>query len=112
MNCPRCCVSLTEQEAEHKCYSCGWQVTIPVDWIKLVSDDIRNEYPLTEELLREIITCRCPFKIDVAYEPVKEPPLLQCSECHNTESCAGAMARQWNHGRCMHCGGYFRVVRA
>lgn len=42
----------------------------------------------------------------------KEPPLLQCVSCRNTESCAGAMARQWNHGRCAHCGGYFKVVRA
>lgn len=42
----------------------------------------------------------------------KEPPLLQCVECKNTESCAGAMARQWNHGRCMYCGNYFKVVRA
>jgi septal ring factor EnvC (AmiA/AmiB activator) len=42
----------------------------------------------------------------------KEPPLLQCIDCRNTESCAGAMARQFNHGRCLHCGGYFKVVRA
>ena len=42
----------------------------------------------------------------------KEPPLLQCVDCKNTESCAGAMARQFNHGRCLHCGGYFKVVRA
>lgn len=39
-------------------------------------------------------------------------PLLQCVDCKNTESPAGAMARQWNHGRCMHCGGFFKVVRA
>lgn len=42
----------------------------------------------------------------------KEPPLLQCSSCNNTESCAGAMARVWNHGRCQFCAGYFKVVRA
>jgi ATP-dependent exoDNAse (exonuclease V) beta subunit len=42
----------------------------------------------------------------------KEPPLLQCADCRNTESCAGAMARMFNHGRCVHCGGYFKVVRA
>jgi hypothetical protein len=42
----------------------------------------------------------------------KEPPLLQCVDCKNTESPAGAMARQFNHGRCLHCGGYFKVVRA
>lgn len=39
-------------------------------------------------------------------------PLLQCIDCHNTESPAGAMARYFNHGRCVHCGGYFKVVRA
>lgn len=43
----------------------------------------------------------------------KPGPLLQCIECHNTESPAGAMARTYfNHGRCMHCGNYFKVVRA
>lgn len=47
-----------------------------------------------------------------AVGPPKEPPLLQCADCKNTESCAGAMARMFNHGRCMHCGGYFKVVRA
>ena len=41
-----------------------------------------------------------------------EPPLLQCADCRNTESCAGAMARVFNRGRCMHCGGYFKVIRA
>lgn len=41
-----------------------------------------------------------------------EPPLLQCPDCGNTESCAGAMARQFNRGRCLHCGGLFKVVRA
>lgn len=39
------------------------------------------------------------------------PPLLQCIQCHNTESPAGAMARAFNHGRCLHCGNYFKVVR-
>ncbi len=39
-------------------------------------------------------------------------PLLQCTDCGNTESPAGAMARQFNHGRCLHCGGFFRVTRA
>ena len=41
-----------------------------------------------------------------------EGPLLQCVDCHNTESPAGAMARYFNQGRCLHCGGYFKVVRA
>lgn len=43
---------------------------------------------------------------------LKESPLLICVDCKNTESPAGAMARQFNHGRCMHCGGTFKVVRA
>jgi hypothetical protein len=42
----------------------------------------------------------------------KDPPLLQCISCKNTESCAGAMARELNKGRCLHCGSYFKVVRA
>lgn len=41
-----------------------------------------------------------------------EPPLLQCVDCRNTESPAGAMTRFFNRGRCLHCGGYFKVVRA
>jgi hypothetical protein len=41
-----------------------------------------------------------------------EPPLLQCIDCKNTESPAGAMARHFNHGRCLHCGGFFKVIRA
>ncbi len=124
------------------------------DWISLVAEDIRKEFPLTEESLREIIYKHHPggdWMMKAAEElashfsfgrgadsyvtdeqrqnvannyleiiirhwynppPVKEPPLLQCSECHNTESCAGAMARAWNHGRCQFCAGYFKVVRA
>jgi hypothetical protein len=39
-------------------------------------------------------------------------PLLQCVDCRNTESPAGAMARYFNQGRCLHCGGWFKVVRA
>ena len=50
---------------------------------------------------------KIPFNV-----PQPEPPLLQCADCRNTESPAGAMARQFNHGRCLHCGGYFKVVRA
>lgn len=42
----------------------------------------------------------------------KQHPLLQCIECKNTESTAGAMARVFNQGRCVHCGGYFKVVKA
>lgn len=52
------------------------------------------------------------FDVKVWAEEDKEPPLLQCADCRNTESCAGAMARYFNHGRCLHCGGYFKVVRA
>jgi len=44
--------------------------------------------------------------------PPAPPSLLQCVDCRNTESPAGAMARHFNHGRCLHCGGYFKVVRA
>lgn len=61
-----------------------------------------------------IITEHCPFKPGVAYEEVvaRPGPLLACIDCKNTESPAGAMARQFNHGRCVFCGGYFKVIRA
>lgn len=52
------------------------------------------------------------LKHHLEQEPPREPPLLQCPDCHNTESCAGAMARYFNQGRCLHCGGYFKVIRA
>ena len=42
----------------------------------------------------------------------RENPLLQCIACHNTESPAGAKARSFNHGLCLHCGGSFKVVAA
>ena len=41
----------------------------------------------------------------------KKHPLLQCIDCRNTESTAGAMARAFNQGRCL-CGGYFKVIQA
>ena len=56
--------------------------------------------------------CRACIQHIIDALPTKEPPLLQCIDCRNTESPAGAMARQFNHGRCAHCGGYFKVVRA
>lgn len=50
---------------------------------------------------------------DIIRKSMPEPSLLQCINCNNTESCAGAVARQhWHPGLCMHCGGAFRVVRA
>jgi len=69
-----------------------------------ISEDVESKFA-------DIIQKHCPFKPDILYVEAKDPPLLQCVFCHNTESCAGAMARVWNHGRCMHCGGAFKVVR-
>jgi hypothetical protein len=124
---------------------------IPRDWVKDLSADIRKEFPLTEEKLRELVKKHCPFEEGVAYEPVVdraayamqllknvgvdvtcgacaevaftglttlghtcERTLLICvnSWCRNTESPAGAMARAFNHRRCLHCGGAFEVLRA
>lgn len=84
------------------------------DWALEAAEEISQfEWDVSKaEDIREIIERHCPFKKNIAYTEAREPPLLQCSDCHNTESCAGAMARQWNHGRCMHCGGFFKVVRA
>ena len=89
-------------------------MTVVEDWLKRAADEISSFCPLflTSEEALEIIKRHCPFKQDVVYEEAKEPPLLQCIECKNTESCAGAMARTWNHGRCMYCGNYFKVIRA
>jgi hypothetical protein len=42
----------------------------------------------------------------------RDPPLLQCIDCTNTASPASALARDFNKGRCMFCGGYFKVIRA
>lgn len=46
------------------------------------------------------------------HAPTASQTLLQCIDCRNTESPAGAMARYFNKGRCLHCGGFFKVVRA
>ena len=45
---------------------------VPKDWIKLVAEDIRKQFPLTEDSLREIINRHCLFKEGVAYEPIKQ----------------------------------------
>lgn len=95
-------------------------MTLGKAWVAEAAEEIDNLVRLTDaldpafqELLQMIILKHCPFLPDVAYEPVREGPLLMCVDCKNTESPAGAMARQhFNPGRCMHCGGYFKVIRA
>jgi len=108
-------------------------MTAAKDWMQDAASEIADAVRYDsgdEELFREIIAKHCPFKPDVAYvaqseiEPLIEQlrvqlkqiearqPLLQCPECKNTESPAGALARQFNHGRCMYCAGYFKVIRA
>ncbi len=64
------------------------------DWRKLLVQQIAEE---VEKVL--------------AAAPSNEP-LLICIDCKNTESPAGAMARHFNRGKCLHCGGFFKVVRA
>ena len=97
------------------------------DWVKDAADEIakywrfgsgRDSYVTDEQRalishnLQEVINKHCPFKPDVAYQVVPEPTLLICVDCKNTESPAGAMGRYFNQGRCLHCGGYFKVYRA
>lgn len=85
------------------------------DWIGDSVDEIVSticEEPVSREDLKEIIKKHCPFEEGVAYVPYTEPPLLICISCRNTESCAGALARTWNKGKCMYCGGTFEVLRA
>lgn len=77
---------------------------------------IRLETP-QEDVLACCDNCKAGYVISSLMAKIKmyeekPDPLLQCTDCHNTESPAGAMARYFNHGRCMHCGGYFKVVRA
>lgn len=73
-------------------------------------------YPgMTIELACE--QCKAMIALTTLLNVVKEAsekpgPLLQCIVCHNTESPAGAVARQWNRGRCKFCAGYFKVIRA
>lgn len=52
------------------------------------------------------------LKHRLVIDPPREPPLLICIDCKNTESPAGSMARYFNQGRCLHCGGYFKVYSA
>lgn len=88
------------------------------DWLKdavaeIVSSVAEGDLVSEAARVQDILERHCPFKPGVAYVEYREPPLLQCVNCNNTESCAGAMARaHWHPGRCMHCGGAFKVVRA
>jgi hypothetical protein len=87
-------------------------------WIVEAANEIASHWPSfggrneDYDTRRRETQARSFADIIQKYLPVTEPPLLQCITCNNTESCAGAMARLWMQGRCMHCGGFFRVVRA
>ena len=90
-------------------------VSDPIDGVVIVTADGREVYRGNDavvidawgKLAREGLTFQ-----DLLVSAMREPPLLQCADCKNTESCAGAMARYFNQGRCLHCGGFFKVVRA
>lgn len=71
-----------------------------VAWIERAAKELEGRNLIDGEI-RRIIAKHLP-----------QFPLLQCVDCRNTESPAGAMARQFNHGRCLHCGGFFKVIRA
>lgn len=76
---------------------------------------IIDRYSPVNHILRESEQTEETLKAcqeELAKLQAKEPPLLMCVDCKNTESPAGAMARYFNHGRCLHCGGWFKVVRA
>lgn len=76
------------------------------DWKNLTARQIMDEITVVSMPTVAIIEA-----ILVKNAPGQEP-LLQCIDCKNTESPAGAVARHFNHGRCLHCGGFFKVVRA
>ena len=86
------------------------------DWIAEAAAElaflVRDEEPkgqLSPPDAARIISKHCPFKPDVAYEPVKCDPLLQCIMCHRYASVLEARLRNFNTGLCANCGGAFRV---
>lgn len=87
-----------------------------VDWWPMKWDTYARSKPVwtnddcaEREYEDEITDC---YLIPNVTEARREAPLLMCADCKHTESCAGAMARQFNRGRCLRCGGFFKVVRA
>lgn len=76
------------------------------DWKALVARQIMDE--LTVVSMPTVGNIELILRTNA---PSNEP-LLQCIDCRNTESPAGAVARRFNYGRCLHCGGFFKVVRA
>lgn len=93
--------------------------SIAEDWVDALARELATHWPagpgpddyITPEQ-RASIAALYAEAIRRWAPPPKDPPLLQCPDCKNTESCAGAMARYFNQGRCLHCGGLFKVVRA
>jgi hypothetical protein len=109
---------VTKQELDAYVADKRREMAIVEDWVEKAASQINAEHErwisvqLGFERTIAIIREHCPFKPDVAYVEATPSPLLQCVDCRNTESPAGAMARAFNHGRCVHCGGWFKVVRA
>jgi hypothetical protein len=82
------------------------------DWITTALTEIEKESKALSEAEGQDLPPTIE-EVEVALRKHYPPsPLLQCTDCKNTESPAGAMARMFNKGRCLHCGGYFKVVRA
>lgn len=107
----------TEGVMEVLKYHCPFK---PDTAYQVVKEDLTNDQ-IIQALKNVGIDVECGACMEVAFTGVTqaehtckktEPPLLQCIDCKNTESPAGAMARYFNHGRCLHCGGFFKVVRA
>ena len=87
------------------------------DWAELAALAVIRAIPsdgseLSLSKVVSLIREQCPYTPGLHYRPVDHPTLLQCRDCRNTESPAGALGRVFNRGRCLHCGGYFEVVRA
>lgn len=83
--------------------------------VRIVPD--AEQTTLEQALLEACDACKANYVIGnlmAKLQAVEQRPgpLLQCITCGNTESPAGAMARYFNQGRCLHCAGYFKVVRA
>jgi len=87
------------------------------DWAELAALAVIRAIPAdgSELSLGKVVSIiheQCPYKPGIEYRPTDQPTLLQCRDCKNTESPAGALGRGWNRGRCLQCGGYFEVTRA
>jgi hypothetical protein len=76
------------------------------DWVEDVVDDLAIMGQEAEDVKRAIRR-HCPFKANVAYEPVHA--LLKCVACGRATVFVEARLRTFQTGLCS-CGGGFQVI--